>query len=86
MPTISRFFGIVITINYSDHPPPHFHVRYAERRPLVSIDGFRVLRGQLPPRVRGLVVEWASGHVAELHRNWELARHQQPLEPIAPLE
>jgi hypothetical protein len=86
MPTISRFFGIVITINYSDHPPAHFHVRYAEHRALVSIDGLNVLRGELPPRVLGLVVEWASQHVPELHRNWELARNQQPLEPIAPLE
>ncbi|MBI2821921.1 MAG: DUF4160 domain-containing protein [Acidobacteria bacterium] len=86
MPTISRFFGIVITMNYSDHAPPHFHVRYGEHRALVKIDGLLVLRGQLPPRVLGLVVEWASQHVLELHRNWELARDQQPLEVIAPLE
>lgn len=86
MPTISRFFGIVITMNYGDHPPAHFHVRYGEHRALVSIDGLLVLRGQLPPRVLGLVVEWASQHVPELHKNWERAREQQPLEPIAPLE
>lgn len=86
MPTVSRFFGIVITMNYSEHPPPHFHVRYGEYRALLSIDGLRVLRGQLPPRVLGLVVEWASRHLPELHRNWELARDHQPLEPIAPLE
>jgi hypothetical protein len=52
----------------------------------VSIDGLLVLRGGLPPRVLGLVVEWASQHVPELHRNWERARDQQELEPIAPLE
>ncbi len=28
MPEISRFLGIVITMYYSEHPPPHFHVRY----------------------------------------------------------
>lgn len=28
MPVVSRFFGIVITMYYNDHPPPHFHVRY----------------------------------------------------------
>jgi hypothetical protein len=86
MPTISRFFGIVVTINYGDHPPPHFHVRYGEHRAILSIDGLLILRGQLPPRVLGLVVEWASQHIPELRRNWELAREQQPLEPIAPLE
>ena len=86
MPTISRFFGIVVTINYSDHPPSHFHVRYAGHRALVSIDGLQVLRGRLPPRVLGLVVEWALQHRPQLRTNWELARDQQPLEPVAPLE
>ena len=28
MPEISRFFGMVIAMFYSDHSPPHFHVRY----------------------------------------------------------
>ena len=38
MPAISRFFGIVIAINYNDHPPPHFHVRYGSQKALISID------------------------------------------------
>lgn len=86
MPTISRFFGIVITMNYCEHPPRHFHVRYGEHRALVSIDGLLVLRGQLPPRVLGLVIEWASRHEVELMENWERPRDHQPLTPIAPLE
>ena len=86
MPVISRFFGIVITMNYNEHPPPHFHVRYGEHRALVSIDGLAVLRGQLPPRVLGLVIEWASEHAAELLENWHRARDHQQLMPIAPLE
>lgn len=28
MPEISRFFGIIITINYREHDPPHFHAWY----------------------------------------------------------
>ncbi|MHB1702965.1 MAG: DUF4160 domain-containing protein [bacterium] len=28
MPEISRFFGIIISIFYDDHNPPHFHARY----------------------------------------------------------
>ena len=86
MPTISRFFGIVITMNYSEHPPPHFHVRYGEYRAFVSIDGLQVLRGQLPPRVLGLVVECASRHLPGLRTNWELARGHHALDRIAPLE
>ncbi|MCH7748936.1 MAG: DUF4160 domain-containing protein [Acidobacteria bacterium] len=85
MPAISRFFGIVVTMNYNDHPPPHFHVRYGEQRALIDIDTFTVLRGQLSPRVLGLVVEWAVQHRAELTENWNLAMRQQALRPIDPL-
>jgi hypothetical protein len=28
MPELARFFGIIITMYYHDHAPPHFHVRY----------------------------------------------------------
>lgn len=86
MPAISRFFGIVITLNYNDHPPPHFHVRYAEQKALVRIDDLTVLHGHLSPRVLGLVVEWAVQHRNELAENWRLAQEQRPLVAIAPLE
>lgn len=86
MPTISRFFGIVVTINYSDHPPPHFHARYAEQKAVIAIDNCSVLEGSLPPRVLGLVVEWAMLHQAELLDDWALAAEQKPLRSIAPLE
>jgi hypothetical protein len=44
MPEISRFFGIVISLNYNDHPPPHFHVR-AEQKAIVAIDSLAVQEG-----------------------------------------
>jgi hypothetical protein len=40
----------------------------------------------LSPRALGLVVEWASAHRQELVEDWQLARQQQPLKRIAPLE
>jgi Domain of unknown function (DUF4160) len=86
VPEISRFFGIVILIYYSDHPPPHFHVRYGEQRAIIGIESLAILEGRLSPRVLGLVVEWASLHREELTADWERARRQEPLEPIAPLE
>jgi hypothetical protein len=30
VPEISRFLGIVITMFYRDHGPPHFHASYGE--------------------------------------------------------
>jgi len=65
-PRISRFFGIVITMYYDDHPPPHFHVRYGEHRAILEIEPVAVIAGSLPPRALGLVSEWATVHRDEL--------------------
>jgi hypothetical protein len=86
MPEISRFFGIIITMYYNDHPPPHFHVRYGQQKALIAIETLSILEGTLKPRTLGLVIEWASQHQFELMRDWELARQNAPLEDIEPLE
>ena len=86
MPEISRFFGIIITMNYNDHAPPHFHVRYGGQNALIGIHSLTLLQGNLPPRDFGLVMEWASMHQAELILNWDRARRQAELMGIAPLE
>jgi hypothetical protein len=86
VPEISRFFGIVVSMNYNDHPPPHFHVRYAEQKAIVGIESPMLLEGELSPRALGLVMEWAAMHRQELLDDWNLARQQQPLNRIAPLE
>ena len=39
MPTVSRFFGIVVFLNYRDHPPPHFHAAYGGDEVTVEIYG-----------------------------------------------
>ncbi len=85
MPEISRFFGIVIAIFYDDHNPPHFHARYGGDKAAISINELTLIEGQLPPRVMGLVVEWASTHKEELLKDWDKARKNQPLLAIEPL-
>ncbi len=86
MPEISRFLGIIITMYYNDHPPPHFHVRYNQQKAIIDINNLTILRGQLSPRILGLVIEWAAIHQQELLEDWQLARLNQPLQPISPLE
>ncbi len=86
MPEISRFLGIIITMYYNDHAPPHFHARYGEKRAIVAIDPLRVLEGRLTPRVLGFVMEWASMHQDQLLEDWDLARRNAALKPIEPLE
>ena len=86
MPEISRFYGMVVTMFYNDHPPPHFHVRYGSARALIAIQTGALLEGELPARALGLVVEWALRNRAQLLANWEAARKGEPLSPVAPLE
>ncbi len=85
MPEIARFFGIIITMYYDEHNPPHFHARYGGDKAAIEIASLRVLEGRLPPRVLGLVVEWASEHQEELMTNWDAARIDRPLRKIQPL-
>jgi len=86
MPEISRFFGIIIKMFYDDHNPPHFHAEYGEDLALVDILRLSVFSGQLPPRVLGLVIEWATKHQKDLLADWNRARNQQELFKIDPLE
>jgi Domain of unknown function (DUF4160) len=85
MPTISRFFGITITMYFDDHGPPHFHVRAAGRGAKVQIDTLEVLDSDLPRRELRLVLAWAEMHSAELAENWRLAREGGTLKEIEPL-
>jgi hypothetical protein len=71
---------------HGDHLPPHFHARYGGQKAVVSIEAPRALHGSPPPRIIGLVVEWATIHRVELMDNWRRARESARLEPIAPLE
>jgi hypothetical protein len=86
MPEVSRFFGVIVVMNYNDHAPPYFHARYGELKAIIDIRTLRLLDGRLPPRVFGLVMEWAALHQAELLEDWELARQNAPLKHITPLE
>ena len=86
MPEISRFFGIVITMYFDEHNPPHFHARYGSDRAAIEIATLQVREGRLPSRALGLVIEWASEHQEELIANWDAARLDAPLSRIAPLD
>jgi hypothetical protein len=56
MPTIGRFYGILIQMYFGDHVPPHFHALYAEFEALIDIQTFEVIRGGLPNRAMALVL------------------------------
>ena len=85
MPELCRFRGIIITIQWNDHPPPHFHVKHGGQRASVKIEDPEDMEGKLPPRVRRLVVQWATLHQDELRDAWDKASREETPERIAPL-
>lgn len=85
MPRISVFYGIVITMRWREHGPPHFHAAYGDAEASIGIDPLMVLRSSLPPRQLGLAMEWAVQHQAELSDNWTRAQQRESLVPISPL-
>ena len=85
MPELSRFLGIIITMYFSDHQPPHFHAKYGNQKGVFSIHELKMIGGKLPKRVISLVVEWAFLHRDELLKDWDLAVQRQPLKKIKPL-
>ncbi len=66
---------------YQEHNPPHIHVRYNEHVAVMDIHSFNMLAGNLPARVKGLVVEWMQLHQQELMAMWQSKRFHkvQPL-------
>jgi hypothetical protein len=45
MPTISKFYGILIRMFFNDHAPPHFHAEYGEFKAIVNIEQLTVTEG-----------------------------------------
>ena len=86
MPEIARFYGIIITMYYDDHNPPHFHSRYGDESIVVSIGALSILEGQMSPRALGLIIEWAAQHKEELMEDWDLAKKNQTPKKITPLK
>lgn len=85
MPRISSFYGIVISMYFDDHVPPHFHAEHGEHSAKVEIATGEIYLGRLPKRDAHLVRRWTLLHRSELEENWERARADRPLAKIDPL-
>ena len=89
MPTISMFYGILISIFYGDdeqHHTPHIHARYQGKNASVAIDDGRLLAGDFPLRQLRMVQVWVDIHRDELIADWELAVAGDEPFRIAPLQ
>lgn len=86
MPELCRFYGIIIRMYPTDHPPPHFHAEYGEHEAVIAIKDGRTIAGSLPARALHLVSDWFELHRSELEDLWQIARQSQPLRKLDPLE
>jgi hypothetical protein len=86
VPTISRFFGIVIAMYFDDHGPAHFHARHADGEAKIRIDTLEPIESTLGRRQLRFVLAWAELHQAELIENWRSARVGETLREIDPLQ
>jgi hypothetical protein len=85
MPEISRFYGLIILMNFKDHDPPHFHVWYGDFKVIVTIpDG--IVKGEMPQRALKMIFDWLEIHKSELMTDWDLAQKGAKLNKIEPLK
>jgi len=62
MPTIKTIDKVKIDVYSRDHPPPHFHAKFAEFEELIEIETMRTYAGQMPKVQRKKVIEWAANN------------------------
>lgn len=87
MPTLSVFFGIIVTM-YREvggrHNLPHIHAEYQGEEAAISFDG-TLLEGNLPPKKMKLVLAWMEIHQEDLQANWKLLSEGREYFKIDPL-
>lgn len=85
MPTISKFYGIVIRMMRLRDFGARFHAIYENSELVVNLWPLRIVAGEAPTRVKEMVLEWAAQHQQELLMAWnKLQVGEQPaaIEPL----
>ena len=85
MPELARFYGIVIQMYFGDHPPPTFSCDLRRQQGCRDIESLALIEGSLPPRARGLVIEWATIHQEDLREAFQKAADLEAPGKIEPL-
>lgn len=88
MPTISQFYGIIISMFFNDneqHHLPHIHIQYAENNATYDLEG-KLLAGNIPNKQKKLVEAWIEIHKDELYKLWNLIQDGKETFKIEPLK
>jgi len=65
------FDGMSVSMNFSEHNPPHFHVDFQGRKIVVDIMQGAITKGCLPRRQALELLAWVEQHRETLMWNWE---------------
>ena len=85
MPTISKFYGIVIRMMRVRDFGARFHAIYDNSELIVNLWPLKIVAGEAPTRVKDMVLEWAAQHQQELLMAWnKMQSGEQPfaIEPL----
>ena len=82
MATVAVVDGVKIMLYANEHPPPHFHAKFAEFHAVIDIDKLAIIRGSLPPSKSNAVIRWATGRQEALRSAFVEAMAQRRVGPI----
>jgi hypothetical protein len=63
MPTVKTIDKIKIDVYSREHPPPHFHAKFAEFEELIEIETLETYAGSIPVIQRRKVTDWAIDNI-----------------------
>jgi Domain of unknown function (DUF4160) len=72
MPVVAIVSGIKIELYFDEHPPPHFHARYAEFVAQINLDSLEIIKGSMPRPQMRTIQEWASLRRETLRAAWDI--------------
>lgn len=84
MPRLCHFDGIIITMDYMGHNPPHFHANYGEFDITVAIPSFRFKGSGFPTPKKRILLRWAEDNLEKLMECWEYASNGRKPPKISP--
>ena len=72
MPTIARFYNIIIKMHYleDEHCPPHIHAWCNGNEGVFNISSCELIRGFLPNKIIGHVKDFINQHKDRLLEMW----------------
>lgn len=85
MPEICRFYGIIISLYWKDHNPPHIHFSYCDYECSMNVID-RIVDGKAPAKIIIKVNEWLDLHEKEVLTMWEKAQSGEKIGRIEPLK